>query len=332
MQSKLKAPKGRIRAVGVLAAAALLAAGCGLGGEAPSAGGDERAEPGSIKPVDALEGVKVAVGSKAFHEQEILGQISIAVLEAAGAEPVNKTGIAGTDATRKALLSGDIDLYWEYTGTTWVTHLQHDEQVTDADQLFDQVAKEDQEKNKVKWLKRSELNNTYAIAIREEKADELGVTKLSDLANVPAEELTFCLGQEFADRPDGFRPMLEAYDIKPQSVPSKNLHKMEDGLVYTEVDEGACNFGSVFTSNGEISAFGLRVLEDDKHFFPLYHAAVTVRQDFYQEYPEISEVFDPVTEKIDTEVLQELNGQAALDGKPYRQVARDWLKSEGFIK
>lgn len=332
MLSKRRALRGRIRAVGVVAAVALLAAGCGLGGEAPSAGDEKRAQPGSIKPIEALEGVKVAVGSKAFHEQEILGQISIAVLEAAGAEPVNKTGIAGTDATRKALLSGDIDLYWEYTGTTWVTHLQHDEQVTDADQLFEQVAQEDLEKNKVKWLKRSDLNNTYAIAIREEKAKELGVTKLSDLADLPTEELTFCLGQEFADRPDGFRPMLQEYGIDPKSIPSGNLHKMEDGLVYTQVDEGSCNFGSVFTSNGEISAFDLRVLQDDKHFFPLYHAAVTVRQDFYEQHPEISQVFDPVTEKINTEVLQKLNGQAALDGKPYRDVARDWLKAEGFIK
>lgn len=321
-----------VKLAGAVAALALMATGCGLGGEPPSQSQNVDVEPGSIKPIDNLKGAEIAVGSKDFTEQLILGEMSIAVLEAAGAKPVDKTKITGTQQVRDALETGEIDMYWEYLGTAWSVHLGHEEQVSDTDELYNKIKTED-EQNGIVWLPYSPLINTYAIATSEENAERLGVSKLSDLKTLPEDELTFCLGTEFAGRPqDGFKPMLEAYGIEPSSIPTANVHQMGDALVYGEVDKGEqCNFASTFSSDGRIATLGLKVLDDDKPFFPLYNAAVNINAETYEQYPELEQVFNPVSEKLTTEVLQDLNGQVDEEGKQPEDVAREWLQKEGFI-
>jgi osmoprotectant transport system substrate-binding protein len=318
--------------LGVAAASvALLATGCGLGGEAPQAGGNETAKEGSIKKIDKFSDASFTVGSKEFTEQLVLGQIAIAALEAAGAKVTDKTKITGTVATRKALATGGIDMYWEYTGTGWVTHLKHDEKITDSKELAQKVRDEDLSKNKIVWLDETPLNNTYAFAIREEKAKELGITKDSQLASLPKNEQSFCIESEFESRDDGFEPFLKTYGLDRADIPAKQILNMETGVVYDQTDKGACNFGEVFTSDGRIEGLGLTVLEDDKQFFPIYNASMNIREDVYKEYPELADVFNPLSKKLTTEVLQKLNAEVDVEGKEPREVARTWLKSEGFI-
>ena len=154
--------------LGLFAVLTLIVAGCG------GAGGG-----GASGDVD-LSGAEFTVGSKEFTEQLILGQITLQVLENAGATVNDQIGLAGTVAARKALESGEIDMYWEYTGTGWITHLGHTKPIPDRQKQFEAVAKEDLKKNGIEWLSPpAPANNTYTMAVRSEAYDKLGVKKLS---------------------------------------------------------------------------------------------------------------------------------------------------------
>jgi osmoprotectant transport system substrate-binding protein len=307
--------------LGLFAVLTLIIAGCGGGG-----GG------GASGDVD-LSGAEFTVGSKEFTEQLILGQITLQVLENAGATVNDQIGLAGTVAARKALESGEIDMYWEYTGTGWITHLGHTDPIPDRQKQFEAVAKEDLKKNDIEWLSPpSPANNTYTMAVRSEAYDKLGVKKLSDfkqLVEENPEEATVCVGTEFSTRDDGLPGMEKAYDFE---FPKENIVKIDEGLIYQQTDKGdQCNFGEVFQTDGRISALDLELIEDDKSFFPIYNPALNVRKDVIEEYPQIAELFAPISEKLTTQELQALNAKVDVDGQLEDQVAEEWLSENGFI-
>lgn len=290
------------------------------------------ASAGTVKPMPALKDAQIVVGSKDFTEQLILGKMAVILLQVAGADVVDNTNIQGSNAARKALETGSIDLYWEYTGTSWISYNQHENPIRDQQEQWEAVRKEDAEKNGIVWLPPAELNNTYAFAIREEKAKELGVTKLSDLKSLPKSELTFCVESEFASRNDGFPGALKTYGIPLGSaVPRDNVRNLDTGVVYTATDKGTCNFGEVFTTDGRIKGLGLRVLEDDKHFFPNYNVAVTINAETYEKYPELKQLFEGVTNELTNEEMAVLTAKVDMEGADPAIVARDWLKQKGFV-
>ncbi len=310
-----------LRQVGLIAVLAV--AGCG------GAGGGGGGAAGGIDLSDA----EFTVGSKEFTEQLILGQITLQALEAAGATVNDQIGLAGTVAARKALESGEIDMYWEYTGTGWITHLGHTKPIPDRQKQFEAVAKEDLEKNDIQWLAPpSPANNTYAMAVRSEAYDKLGVKKLSDfkqLIEENPEEATICVGTEFATRDDGLPGMEKAYGFQ---FPSENVVKIDEGQIYQETDKGnRCNFGEVFATDGRIAALDLKVIEDDKSFFPIYNPALNVRKEVVKEYPQIEKLFAPIAKKLDTQTLQKLNAQVDVEGQLPEEVAEQWLSDNGFI-
>ena len=307
--------------LGLFAVLTLIVAGCG------GAGGG-----GASGDVD-LSGAEFTVGSKEFTEQLILGQITLQVLENAGATVNDQIGLAGSVAARKALESGEIDMYWEYTGTGWITHLGHTDPIPDRQKQFEAVAKEDLKKNDIEWLSPpSPANNTYTMAVRSEAYDKLGVKKLSDfkqLVEENPEEATVCVGTEFSTRDDGLPGMEKAYDFE---FPKENIVKIDEGLIYQQTDKGdRCNFGEVFQTDGRIAALDLELIEDDKSFFPIYNPALNVRKDVIEEYPQIAELFAPISEKLTTQELQALNAKVDVDGQLEDQVAEEWLSENGFI-
>jgi osmoprotectant transport system substrate-binding protein len=307
--------------LGLLAVLTLIAAGCG------GAGGG-----GASGDVD-LSGAEFTVGSKEFTEQLILGQITLQVLENAGATVNDQIGLAGTVAARKALESGEIDMYWEYTGTGWITHLGHTKPIPSSQKQFEAVAKEDLEKNDIEWLSPpAPANNTYTMAVRSEAYDKLGVKKLSDfkqLVEENPEEATVCVGTEFSTRDDGLPGMEQAYDFE---FPKENIVKIDEGLIYQQTDKGKqCNFGEVFQTDGRIEALNLELIEDDKSFFPIYNPALNVRKDVIDEYPQVAKLFAPISKKLTTEELQKLNAKVDVEGQLEDQVAEEWLKENGFI-
>jgi osmoprotectant transport system substrate-binding protein len=278
-----------------------------------------------------LSGAKFTVGAKDFSEQDILAAMTADLLKQAGADVQTKE-LKGSVNTRKALESGDVQLYWEYTGTAWVTYLQHTQPINDPQQQFDAVAKEDAEKNGIAWLPRGEFNNTYALAVRRQKADELHLTTMSDLANAAKSDpslATICVESEFANRNDGLPGLLKAYGM---NVPPSNVKLLDTGVIYNETAKGgACNFGEVFATDGRIKAQNLTVLTDDKHFFPVYQGAPTLKKDTLARYPQIQQILAPLTQKLTTETMRSLNAQVDVDGDDPASVAQDWLKQQGLL-
>ena len=308
------------RLLGLVAVLAFVAAGCGGGG-------------GSASEAADLSGAELTVGSKEFTEQLILGQITLQTLEAAGATVNDQIGLAGTVAARKALESGEIDMYWEYTGTNWVIYLGHTEPIPDAQKQFEAAAKEELEKNDIELLSPpAPANNTYTMAVRSEAYDKLGVKKLSDfkqLVEENPEEATVCVGTEFSTRDDGLPGMEKAYGFE---FPSDNVTKISEGQIYQAVDTGEeCNFGEVFQTDGRIANLDLELVEDDKSFFPIYNPTLNVRKDVIKEYPQIKKIFAPISKKLTTQELQKLNVKVDVEGQLEDQVAEDWLSENGFI-
>jgi osmoprotectant transport system substrate-binding protein len=263
----------------------------------------------------------------------ILGQITLQVLENAGATVNDQTGLAGTVAARKALESGEIDMYWEYTGTGWITHLGHTNPIPGRQKQFEAVAKEDLKENGIVWLEPpAPANNTYAIAVRKEVYDKLGVKDLSDFQQLVEEnpdEATICVGTEFSTRDDGLPGMEKAYNFE---FPSDNIVKIDEGLIYQATNKGdKCNFGEVFATDGRIKGLGLELISDSKGFFPLYNPALTVNKKVLDEYPQIEKIFAPISKKLTTEELQKLNTQVDIDGQLPEDVAQKWLSDNGFI-
>lgn len=320
----------RIKALTLIAALLALALGV------TACGGDDDDENGNglggeVEDVD-LSGQSFTVGSKEFTEQLILGEMTIQMLEGAGAQVSDETGTEGSVATRRALEGGQTDMYWEYTGTAWLTYLGEDEPILDSEQQYQEVVDADAENN-IEWLEPTPFDNTYAIAVREDAGDPLdGVENISDLAALAEsdpDQVTMCVGPEFADRDDGLPAVTETYGFE---VPGDNISTVGDAVVYTQVARGdTCNFGSVFATDGKIAPNNLRLLEDDQQAFAVYNAALSVRSEVLEQSPELADLFNPLAESLDTETMQDLNTQVDEAGETPSDVARDYLTENGFL-
>jgi osmoprotectant transport system substrate-binding protein len=298
-------------------------------------GGDAAAGP--LAEVDN-SGFSYTVGSKDFTEQLILGQIALQALEATGADVTDQVGLAGTNAARQALVNGEIDLYWEYTGTNWINHLGNTDPVFPAKKQYEVAKEQELNKNNIVLLERAPFNNTFALVMRQEAPEEVsalkGVTKISDIGPVienNPDAATICVGSEFRTRDDGLPGMEKAYDFK---FPEGNVANLQQGVIYNRTDKGKpCNFGQGTSTDGRIVALDLTVLEDDENFFPIYNPAINTRQEVYQENQEgLENTFTPVAQAFDTRTVQELNASVDVDGEDPEAVAEQWLKDQGFIE
>ncbi len=315
---------------GSLAAVTTLA-GCGLGTAGGFVPSGELAGP--VADVEPLDGASVAVGSKNFSEQLLLGKMAVILLKSAGADATDLTNIPGSASARQAQLEGQVGIAWEYTGTAWISYLGHEQGIPDEEKQYEAVRDEDLDKNHLVWLPPAPMNNTYGFATTAETAEKLGVEKLSDIADLPVAERTFCVESEFANRNDGLEPMLETYDIPLESeVPRRNLKTLDTGAIYAATANGECNFGEIFTTDGRIKALDLKVLEDDRRFFPAYNVSVVVREELMDEHPQIEQLFAPVAAELTDEVLIELNAQIDVEGREPADVAFEWLQEKGFVE
>ena len=306
-----------LTAVAALGALALTACSGGSGSAGSAAGGS-----------DELAGLTGQIGSKDFSEQYILAYITTELLNARGADVEANTKLVGSANVRQALENDEFLGYWEYTGTSWITYNGNTAPVPGAEAQFDATKKADAAKG-IAWLDPAPLNNTYAFAIRADKAEELGVKTLSVVAKLPANEQTFCIESEFSTRDDGWPGLKAAYGL---NVPDSNVALLDTGVIYTATQKGDdCNFGEVFQTDGRIPALDLVVLEDDKEFFPVYQGAFTLKQSTLDEYPAIADVIAEISPLLTTEEMQKLNAKVDVDGDDPEDVATDWLKEQGLI-
>ncbi|WP_370416750.1 glycine betaine ABC transporter substrate-binding protein [Streptomyces fradiae] len=314
---------------GLAGVLALAVGGCGLKSGSPMV---DDVSPGSVGQGRPLEGASLTVTSKNFSENIILGQMIGLVFKAAGAEVLDRTNLAGSISTREAIVKGDADAMYEYTGTAWITYLGHAEPIVDPQKQWEAVRDADRA-NGVVWLPQSTLDNTYALAISRKNNEKYKLRTLSDAAALAKKDpsaVTLCVENEFASRDDGLPGMQKAYGM---SLPASNIQKMDAGIIYTQVSKSdSCLLGEVYTTDGRIKAMDLTVLEDDKHFFPNYNAAPELNGKAFAEHPEIADLLNPVTAKLTTEVAQDLNAKVDVEGQDPHEVAKEWLIKEGFIK
>ncbi|MEJ7742877.1 MAG: glycine betaine ABC transporter substrate-binding protein [Nocardioidaceae bacterium] len=310
-----------------LAAAGLLA-GCGLGDSSQPS----NVSKGSLAKAADLSGVKLNVAGKEFTEQLILCEITAQALQSTGADVKRTCGLSGSSTVRSALTSGDVDMYWEYTGTGWITHLGQTKAIADPAELYQQVADLDKSKNKIEWLNPAPANNTYAIAASKEQAEALGVTTLSDyakLANDEPSKARFCGAAEFFGRDDGWPGVQKTYGFK---LASGDVAELAAGAVYSSIDKAKpCAFGEVFATDGRIAALDLTVLQDDKKFFTAYNPAISIREAVLTKNPKIAGALNPLAEALTDETLQGLNAKVDVDGETPEKTAKDWLVKEGFV-
>lgn len=321
--------RARAAALTALLAVVLLVSGCGL---QPAGSYVPPVSPGSIHPIEGLpDGAAVTVTSKNFTEQLILGKMSVLASKAAGFEVTDLSNVPGSLPARELLRSGQADVMWEYTGTAWLTYLGNELGIPDQQEQWQAVHDADLA-NGLTWGAPAELNNTYALAMRRQRAEELGITSISDLSKLPPEELTFCVDAEFNSRQDGFNPLLELYGLPRGSVvPEQNVGIYDTGAIYGAVDQGQCTVGEVFATDGRIAALDLLVLEDDLQYFPAYNAAPVIYTETLQKYPELEAVLEQVADKLDDETMRSLNLKVDVQGEEPEQVAYDWMVSEGLV-
>lgn len=326
MRSRSLGGRGRAGvSLAVLAALAVLVAGCGaLSSSCPPA------KSGGLLQQVNLEGQSYTVGGKNFDEGLVLCQIAVAALESVNATVTDRCNIGGSDTTRRALLSGDIDLYWEYTGTAWVSFLGQ-RPIQDSNAQYEAVKERDLTQNKILWLQPTPFNNTYGFAVTKERAQQLRLRTLSDMAAYirSGRPGNICIETEYQNRDDGFAGLQRTYGFQ---APPDRVRVLQTGAIYQATAEGKeCLFGEVFTTDGRIPQLGLTVFQDDKHYHPLYNAAPTVRKEVYDRNPSIARVFAPISAALTNAVMAELNRQKSAEGKTECRVARDWLARQGFI-
>ncbi len=308
----------------LLAGAVLLATTTDLDRTGPPA------QPGSLAQSVSLDGQSYAVGGKEFDEQLILCHVAVAALESVGADVTERCRTGGTEVARNALLGGDLDLYWEYTGTAWITFLAETEPIPDEVGQWRAVAERDLAENGVRWIGRTPFNNTYAFAVAGSAAEEKGLRTLSDMGayfRAGNADATMCLEPEYVSRDDGLPGLQRTYDF---TVPAPVV--LASGVIFqSTADRDPCLFGIVNATDGRIPQLGLRVLEDDRLYHPIYNASVTIREDAFARAPQVAAALEPIVVALDTPTVTELNRQVSADGREPREVARTWLVERGFI-
>lgn len=270
---------------------------------------------------------EIVVGGKNFTEQQLLASITAQLLEANGYEVDLRAGM-GSAAVRQAMENGQIDVYWEYTGTSLITYNGVEEKL-DPEATYQRVSELDAEKGIV-WLEPSEANNTYALAMREADAEEKGIASLSDLAAYinEQEELTFGSNAEFYARPDGLGPLEEMYGFE---FGRANVSRMDTGLVYQALRDGEVDVGLVFATDGRVPAFDFVILEDDMGYFPSYALAPTIRDEVLEANPEIGDLLNSVSAVLTDDVMAELNAQVDVEQESVEDVAAEFLESNDLI-
>jgi osmoprotectant transport system substrate-binding protein len=309
--------------LGVTALCALVLASCGEP--------ERLTPPGRFAEDVDLAGQTFTVTGKEFAEQIVLCKMTIALLQSAGAGVVDACDTVGSGAVRADLVGGRADMYWEYTGTAWRTYLGQDAPLPDPDALFTAVRDADAG-NDVAWLDRTPFNDTYAIGVRTDTAQRLGVRTLSDLAALAtrrAPEATLCVDQEFTGREDGLRGLLTTYrfDLDAQALQTRELDD-----VYPAIASGTdCVFGEVFATDGRLNTLRLTTLVDDRGYFLPYNAALTVRRDVLDRAPRLALLARSLAPTLTDTVMRTLNERVSVGHRNPDEVARAYLREQGLI-
>ena len=278
----------------------------------------------------------VRVGSKIDTEGKLLGQIMVLVLEAKGIKIENKVALGNTKLVRTALLSGEIDIYPEYTGNgAFMLGDEKNKAWKDLRAGYALVKKMDFERNKIVWLEPAPANNTWAIAVRQDLATTNRLRSMADLARYVSGGGTFKLAAsaEFMERPDAMPAFQAAYGFKLRPDQTLVLAGGDTATTIRAAGEktSGVNAAMAYGTDGPLAAMGLVILDDPKGVQPVYAPAPLVREEVLKRYPAIADALAPVFKSLDSPTLRQLNARIQLEGQDPRLVAANYLRGKGFI-
>ena len=273
----------------------------------------------------ASEKTPIVVGSKAFSESIILGEIISILLEEKMNQPVSRRfNLGGTQVVFSSLKKNIIDVYAEYTGTGYsmILNLKGEK---NPDKVYSIVQKEFQKKWGIVWSETIGFNNTYALAVRQDDSRFYKTVSISDLKNLSL-GLMYAAPHEFMERKDGHDALIEKYDLNFKQVLS-----MEAGLMYPAISNKKIDVAVVYSTDGRVRANQLKILKDDKKFFPPYYVSLIAKQKTLEKFPELKKVFKMVENLITEEEMTVLNNKADRLKLEPRLIALDFLKKKNMI-
>lgn len=256
---------------------------------------------------------KIKVGSKTFTESVILGEIVSQLAGQEGVEVKHLRELGGTRVLWSALLKGEIDIYPEYTGTI-IQEILARKDIHDEKTLKKALA----EKN-ILMSRPLGFNNTYAIGMKEDVAEKLGINKISDLRKHP--QLRFGFTNEFMDRRDGWPSLRRAY-----SLPQKNVRGLDHDLAYRGLESGAIQVTDLYSTDAEIRYYNLRTLKDDLNHFPEYNAVLLYRKDLKTRAPQALKAILQLEGSISESEMIQMNAKVKIEGKSESTVASEFLQ------
>ncbi len=272
------------------------------------------------------KGDTIRIATKPVTEQFILGEMLRLLIEENTDLSVKITkGIGGgTSNIHPAMLEGEFDLYPEYTGTGWLVVLKKDT-LLPADKLYEKLCREYRQKYHLVWTPPYGFNNTYSLAINQEKAKEYGLKTFSDWARFPG-QFTFGAEYDFFEIHKGYKELCQYYNLK-----FKKTRDIDIGLKYEAIKSGKVDVMTIFTTDGQLADANLVVLEDDKHFFPAYYCATVVREETLEKYPELKKILHKMSNICTDQEMAKLNYQVDMEGIPERTVAKNFLNKKGLL-
>jgi osmoprotectant transport system substrate-binding protein len=267
----------------------------------------------------------IVIGSKNFTEQLILAELIAQHIEANTDLTVErKLNLGGTFVCHEGIKSGELDLYPEYTGTAHSAILKLPAQ-SDAEAVFDTVKSEYEKQFDLSWSGSLGFNNTFAMVVRSVDAGKFKLKTLSDLAKV-APRWKAGFGYEFVEREDGFPGLAKTYGLKFAEMPKT----MELGLIYRALAEKQVDVVAGNSTDGVLSRLDFVILEDDKQYFPPYEAAIVMRNDTLEQFPELGAVVDELAGKISEAEMQALNDRVDSGGEDIKTLVKEFLELEKF--
>jgi osmoprotectant transport system permease protein len=268
-------------------------------------------------------GNRLAVGSKDFTEQIILGELLAQTIESNTALAVERRFDLGGNLAHDALLAGEIDMYVEYTGTALLAILK-EERSNDPAEVYRRVKDEYAKRFRLEWLKSLGFNNTFAILVRRADAQRYHLTTISDAARV-AGQWRAGFGQDFMSRADGYAGFARVYGLH-----FREIREMDLSLTYRALAENQVDLIAGNSTDGLIDRYGLVQLEDDRHYFPPYDAVPVVRQSVLAKRPELASVLQKLGGILTVDEMRKLNYAVDGEHKQARDVVREFLRRKGL--
>jgi osmoprotectant transport system substrate-binding protein len=260
----------------------------------------------------------IKVGSKDFTESLILGELYSLALENAGYKVERKLNL-GSAIVHNSLVNGDIDFYPEYTGTGLLSVLKSAPKFN-AQEVYDEVASQYKERFKLIWLNPSSANDSQGLVITKKAADQYQIHTISDLQK-NASSIRFASQGQFDERADGLPALVKAYGV----FNFKERKIYDNGIKYDVLHNDKADIAVAYTTEGELSKDEFVVLEDDKHVWPPYNIAPIIRQDVLEKNPEIKDILNKITAKLDNKTVIRLNAEVDINKREYAEVAKEFF-------